>query len=147
MQPNLKIIYVAAGVLEQDDGCVFLVQRPRHKEMGGLWEIPGGKIENGEIPEKTLIRELKEELGIGILEKDLAPLTFVSHAYEKFHLVMLVFLCKRWTGIITLREKQERFEWVKPSELHNYLMPDADKPLIEVLQEKKSLNNPSPLLK
>ncbi len=137
MQPRLPIVYVAAGVLEQEDGSVFLVQRPLHKEMGGLREIPGGKIEADESPEETLIRELKEELGIQVTTSDLSPLTFVSHLYEKFHLVMLVFLCKKWIGTITLRENQESFEWVKPSELNNYLMPDADRPLIEVLQERK----------
>ena len=136
MQPKLPIVYVAAGVLEQEDGSVFLVQRPLHKEMGGLWEIPGGKIEPDEIPEETLIRELKEELGIQVAVSDLNPLTFVSHLYEKFHLVMLVFSCKKWAGTVTLLEKQESFEWVKPSQLHNYLMPEADKPLIEVLQRK-----------
>ena len=135
MQPKLPIVYVAAGVLEQEDGSVFLVQRPLHKEMGGLWEIPGGKVEAGETPEETLVRELKEELGIQVSTKDLTPLTFVSHSYKKFHLVMLVFLCKKWAGTITLHENQEKFEWVQPSELNNYLMPDADKPLIETLQE------------
>ncbi|MBY0280729.1 MAG: 8-oxo-dGTP diphosphatase MutT [Alphaproteobacteria bacterium] len=137
MQPKQPIIYVAAGVLEREDGSVFLVQRPLHKEMGGLWEIPGGKIEVGETPEETLIRELKEELDIQISVHDLSPLTFVSHVYEKFHLLMLVFLCRKWTGTITLRENQETFEWVKPLDLNNYLMPDADKPLIEVLQKRK----------
>lgn len=135
MQPKLPIVYVAAGVLQQEDDSVFLVQRPLDKEMGGLWEIPGGKIETGETPEETLIRELKEELGIDVFAKDLRPLTFVSHVYEKFHLVMLVFLCKRWTGTVTLLERQEKSEWVKPLELGNYLMPDADKPLIDVLQK------------
>lgn len=135
MQPKLSVVYVAAGVLEQKDGSVFLVQRPHHKEMGGLWEIPGGKIEVGETPEEALIRELKEELGIQVSTQDLTPLTFVSHAYEKFHLIMLVFLCKKWIGTITLHENQESFEWVQPAELNNYRMPDADKPLIETLQE------------
>lgn len=135
MQPKLPIIYVSAGVLEQEDGSVLLVQRPLHKEMGGMWEIPGGKIEAGETPEETLIRELKEELGIQASVQDLTPLTFVSHAYKKFHLVMLVFLCKKWIGAISLHENQEKFEWVNPSDLNNYLMPDADKPLIEILQE------------
>ncbi|MBY0462816.1 MAG: 8-oxo-dGTP diphosphatase MutT [Alphaproteobacteria bacterium] len=137
MQPKLPIVYVAAGVLEREDGSVFLVQRPLHKEMGGLWEIPGGKIEPDETPEETLIRELKEELGIQVSAPDLSPLTFVSHNYEKFHLVMLVFLCKKWAGTIALQENQESFEWVRPSDLNNYLMPDADKPLIEVLQKRK----------
>jgi 8-oxo-dGTP diphosphatase len=105
--------------------------------MGGLWEIPGGKIEPDETPEETLIRELKEELGIQVSASDLSPLTFVSHNYEKFHLVMLVFLCKKWAGTIALQENQESFEWVKPFDLNNYLMPDADKPLIEVLQKRK----------
>ena len=135
MLPKLPTVYVAAGVLQQEEGCVFLVQRPLDKEMGGLWEIPGGKIEAGETPEETIVRELKEELGIDICAKDLTPLTFVSHIYEKFHLVMLVFLCKKWSGTIELHENQERFEWVNPSDLGDYLMPEADKPLIEVLQK------------
>lgn len=138
MQPKLPIIYVSAAVLEQKDK-VFVVQRPLHKEMGGLWEIPGGKIEDQEIPEETLIRELKEELDILVDAKDLEPLTFVSHRYEEFHLVMIVFICQKWKGEIKLCEKQVRYEWVHPSELSKYLMPDADKPLIEVLEKRFTL--------
>ncbi len=135
----LPKVYVSAAVLEQKDGKVFLVQRPLHKEMGGLWEIPGGKIEPNETPEETLIRELKEELDVEVKSQDLEPLTFVSHRYEKFHLVMLVFICQKWQGEIKLCEQQGRFEWVHPSELKNYLMPDADKPLIEVLRKRVDL--------
>ncbi len=136
MQHKLPIIYVSAAVLEKADGTVFLVQRPLDKEMGGLWEIPGGKIEPFETPEETLVRELKEELGLLVRAEDLEPLIFVSHQYEKFHLVMMVFVCRYWQGEITLLEQQISFEWVHPSKLADYLMPDADKPLITVLKKR-----------
>lgn len=139
MQLKLPIIYVSAAILEKNDGTVFLVQRPLHKEMGGLWEIPGGKIETGKTPEETLVRELKEELDIVVEAQDLEPLTFVSHRYEAFHLVMVVFICRNWQGEITLLEGQKSFEWVPPSKLADYLMPDADKPLIEVLQKRAEI--------
>ena len=124
-----KIVLVAACALIDADGRVLLAQRPPGKPMEGLWEFPGGKVEADERPEQTLIRELKEELGIVVSESCLAPLTFASHAYPDFHLLMPLYVCRRWEGIVTPLEAQQ-VVWVKPNRLRDYKMPPADEPLI-----------------
>ena len=126
---SAKLVLVAACALIDVDGRVLLAQRPPGKTMAGLWEFPGGKVESGERPEDSLIRELKEELGIFVKEACLAPLTFASHAYPEFHLLMPLFVCRRWDGMVTPREGQ-RLAWVRPNRLHEYPMPPADEPLI-----------------
>jgi 8-oxo-dGTP diphosphatase len=125
----VKLVLVAACALIDTDGRVLLTRRPSGKPMEGLWEFPGGKMESGERPEDTLIRELREELGIAVREDCLAPLTFASHAYEEFHLLMPLYVCRRWEGIVEAREAQE-IAWVRPPQLMDYPMPPADKPLI-----------------
>jgi len=127
-----KILLVAACALIDADGRVFITTRPDGKSMAGLWEFPGGKIEPGERPEQTLIRELKEELGIDVSEDCLAPLTFASHAYAEFHLLMPLYVCRKWQGTITAKEGQQ-LAWVKPNKLRDYPMPPADVPLISHL--------------
>jgi 8-oxo-dGTP diphosphatase len=124
-----KLVLVAACALIDADGRVLIGQRPPGKAMAGLWEFPGGKVEAGERPELTLIRELKEELGIDVKEDCLAPLTFASHLYPDFHLLMPLYVCRRWDGIVEAREAQ-RLKWVRPPDLRNYPMPPADEPLI-----------------
>jgi 8-oxo-dGTP diphosphatase len=124
-----KTVLVAACALIDADGRVLLAQRPPGKPMEGLWEFPGGKVEADERPEQTLIRELKEELGIVVSEPCLAPLTFASHAYPEFHLLMPLYVCRRWEGIVTPLEAQQ-VVWVKPNRLRDYKMPPADEPLI-----------------
>jgi len=126
---SAKLVLVAACALIDVDGRVLLAQRPPGKSMAGLWEFPGGKVETGERPEDSLIRELKEELGITVREACLAPLTFASHAYPEFHLLMPLFVCRRWDGTVTPREGQ-RLAWVRPNRLREYPMPPADEPLI-----------------
>jgi 8-oxo-dGTP diphosphatase len=126
------LVLVAACALIDADGRVLIAQRPEGKEMAGLWEFPGGKIEPGEMPERTLIRELKEELGIAVSEDCLAPLTFASHRYPDFHLLMPLYVCRRWEGTVTAREAQ-RLAWVKPNRLRDYAMPPADEPLVSHL--------------
>jgi 8-oxo-dGTP diphosphatase len=130
---TVKLILVAACALIDPDGRVLLAQRPQGKSMAGLWEFPGGKVEPGEQPEATLIRELKEELGIAVKPECLAPLTFASHLYSDFHLLMPLYVCRRWEGIVQGREAQT-LKWVRPNELRNYPMPPADEPLIPHLQ-------------
>ena len=125
----MKILTVAACALVDADGRVLLAQRPEGKPMAGLWEFPGGKVETGETPEQTLIRELEEELGIVVKEACLAPLTFASHSYPDFHLLMPLYVCGRWDGIVTAREGQ-RLSWVQPNRLRDYPMPPADVPLV-----------------
>ena len=125
----VKIVTVAACALVDADGRVLLAQRPEGKPMAGLWEFPGGKVETGETPEQTLIRELEEELGIVVKEACLAPLTFASHSYPDFHLLMPLYVCRRWDGIVTAREGQ-RLSWVRPNRLREYPMPPADVPLV-----------------
>jgi len=130
----VKIVLVSAVALIDADGRVLLAQRPEGKSMAGLWEFPGGKVEPGETPEAALIRELHEELGIDTQESCLAPLTFASHAYESFHLLMPLFACRRWQGVVRGRENQA-LEWVRPNRLREYPMPPADLPLIPVLRD------------
>jgi 8-oxo-dGTP diphosphatase len=124
-----KIVLVAACALVDVDGRILLAQRPEGKSMAGLWEFPGGKVETGEHPEETLIRELGEELGIEVNEACLAPLTFASHAYEDFHLLMPLYICRRWEGTPRGRENQA-LKWVRTLRLRDYPMPAADEPLI-----------------
>lgn len=126
---NVKLVLAAACALIDADGRVLLAERPASKTMAGLWEFPGGKIEAGERPEQTLIRELNEELGIVVSESCLAPLTFASHVYVDFHLLMPLYVCRRWEGMITTKEGQ-RLVWVRPNRLRDYEMPPADEPLI-----------------
>jgi 8-oxo-dGTP diphosphatase len=128
----VKTVLVAACALIDADGRVLLAQRPEGKPMAGLWEFPGGKVEAGERPEETLIRELREELGIAVSEPCLAPLTFASHTYPDFHLLMPLYVCRRWEGIVTAKEHQG-LGWVKPNRLREYEMPPADVPLISHL--------------
>jgi 8-oxo-dGTP diphosphatase len=129
---SVKLVLVAACALIDADGRVLIAQRPQGKSMAGLWEFPGGKVETGERPEQSLIRELKEELGITVREECLAPLTFASHLYPDFHLLMPLYVCRRWDGIPSALE-QQRLKWVRPNDLRNYPMPPADEPLISHL--------------
>jgi 8-oxo-dGTP diphosphatase len=129
---SIKVVLVAACALVDADGRVLLAQRPQGKPMAGLWEFPGGKVESGERPEQSLIRELKEELGISVKEDCLAPLTFASHAYPDFHLLMPLYVCRRWEGAVTALEGQT-LAWVRPNRLRDYEMPPADVPLISHL--------------
>jgi 8-oxo-dGTP diphosphatase len=126
---SVKLVLVAACALIDADGRVLLAERPQGKSMAGLWEFPGGKVESGERPEITLIRELKEELDIVVQEPCLAPLTFASHNYPDFHLLMPLYVCRRWEGLVTPREGQ-RLAWVRPNRLRDYKMPPADEPLV-----------------
>jgi 8-oxo-dGTP diphosphatase len=125
----MKIVLVAAVALIDADGRVLISKRPEGKQLGGLWEFPGGKVEAGERPEAALIRELKEELAIDVAESCLAPLTFASHAYEDFHLLMPLYVCRRWEGTVRGAEGLD-LAWVKPLRLRDYAMPPADVPLI-----------------
>ncbi len=129
---SVKIVLVAACALIDPDGRVLLAQRPDGKSMAGLWEFPGGKVEAGERPEDTLIRELREELGIVVREECLAPLTFASHGYPDFHLLMPLYVCRRWEGTVTALEAQA-LTWVRPNRLRDYKMPPADEPLVSHL--------------
>ena len=126
---ELKLTLVVACALIDADKRVLLAQRPEGKPMAGLWEFPGGKVEPGERPEATLIRELHEELGITVSEPCLAPLTFASHAYENIHLLMPLYICRRWEGMVVAREGQA-LAWVRANKLRDYPMPAADIPLI-----------------
>ena len=130
----MKLVLVAACALIDADRRVLLAERPAGRPMAGLWEFPGGKVEAGERPEQTLIRELKEELGITVEEACLAPLTFASHAYPEFHLLMPLYLCRRWQGVVTGREGQA-LAWVRPQKLKDYPMPPADVPLVALLRD------------
>lgn len=128
----MKITLVAACALVDADGRVLVAQRPEGKALAGLWEFPGGKVEPGERPEATLIRELDEELGITVKEACLAPLTFASHGYETFHLLMPLWVCRRWEGTIQRKEHQA-LQWLRPARLRDIPMPPADEPLIPAL--------------
>ncbi len=129
-----QILLVAACALIDSDGRVLLAQRPQGKQLAGLWEFPGGKVEAHERPEQCLIRELHEELGIEVRQECLAPLSFASHAYESFHLLMPLWICRRWQGQPMGREGQA-LKWVPARQLRSYPMPPADEPLIPVLQD------------
>ena len=131
---GLPIILVSAVALIDRDGRVLLAQRPEDKPMAGLWEFPGGKIEAGETPEAALIRELAEELDINTAASCLAPLTFASHSYDDFHLLMMLFVCRKWEGHPKPVEGGQ-LKWVRASALRDYPMPPADIPLIPVLQD------------
>ena len=131
---GLPIVLVAAVALVDPDGRVLLARRPPGKSMAGLWEFPGGKLADGETPESGLVRELQEELGIDTSQSCLAPLAFASHAYEDFHLLMPLFVCRVWKGMARAREGQE-LAWVRPQRLGDYAMPPADAPLVAVLQD------------
>lgn len=130
----MNVVLVSAVALVDVDGRVLLAQRPEGKSMAGLWEFPGGKVEPGETPEAALIRELHEELGIETWQSCLAPLTFASHSYEAFHLLMPLFACRKWEGIPQSREGQT-LAWVRPARLRDYPMPAADVPLIPILRD------------
>lgn len=130
----MPILLVAACALLDADGRVLLAQRPRQKTLGGLWEFPGGKLEEGETPEACLIRELREELGIDVTAACLAPLSFASHGYADFHLLMPLYVCRRWEGVCQPLEGQQ-LKWVRPARLRDYPMPPADEPLIAHLQD------------
>jgi 8-oxo-dGTP diphosphatase len=125
----VRLVLVAACALIDADGRVLLAQRPSGKSMAGLWEFPGGKVDPGESPEASLDRELNEELGIVVPETCLAPLSFASHRYADFHLLMPLYVCRRWEGIVRAREAQQ-LAWVRPGRLRDYPMPPADAPLI-----------------
>jgi len=130
----MKIVLVSAVALIDSDGRVLLAQRPEGKSMAGLWEFPGGKVEDQETPEAALIRELHEELGIDTSASCLAPLAFASHSYDDFHLLMPLFACRRWNGTVQPREGQT-LAWVRPNALRDYPMPAADVPLIPILRD------------
>lgn len=128
------LLLVAAVALVDADGRVLIARRPQGKHLEGLWEFPGGKLGDGEAPEAALIRELKEELGIDVAQSCLAPISFASHAYEDFHLLMPLYVCRIWEGVATPREGQE-LKWVKPARLTDYPMPPADGPLVAALRD------------
>ena len=130
----MKMILVSAVALIDRDGRVLLAQRPEGKSMAGLWEFPGGKLEEGETPEAALVRELHEELGIETWDSCLAPLTFASHKYEDFHLLMPLYACRKWSGIVQPKEGQT-LKWVAARDLSKYPMPAADLPLIPILRD------------
>jgi 8-oxo-dGTP diphosphatase len=129
---SVRVVLVAACALIDTDGRVLIAQRPAGKPMAGLWEFPGGKVQPDERPENALIRELQEELGIVVNEACLAPLTFASHSYADFHLLMPLYVCRRWEGQVSPREGQ-KLAWVRPNRLKDYPMPPADVPLISHL--------------
>lgn len=130
----MRVLLVVAVALIDTEGRVLLAQRPEGKSLAGLWEFPGGKVEVGETPEAALIRELHEELGIETKSSCLAPLTFASHSYDDFHLLMPLFACRRWTGIPTPQEGQN-LAWARARDLRDYPMPPADIPLIPILRD------------
>ena len=130
----MKSVFVVACALIDIDGRILVAQRPEGKSMAGLWEFPGGKIEQGELPELALIRELKEELGIDVSESCLAPFTFASHLYETFHLFMPLYVCRRWSGQVQPIEGQ-KLRWLHPNKIGNLPMPPADIPLVAMLRD------------
>ncbi len=129
-----NLLLVVACALIDADNRILLAQRPVGKSLAGLWEFPGGKLEQGETPEQALIRELSEELSITVKQDCLSPLTFASHTYEKFHLLMPLYICRRYQGIPRGAEGQN-LKWVKAADLDKYPMPDADKPLVPILKD------------
>ena len=130
----IKVVTVVAVGLIRDDGAILLTKRPEGKAMAGLWEFPGGKLEEGETPEHALVRELHEELGISVSPPALQPLTFASHAYDSFHLLMPLYICKEWSGKVSPQENQA-MAWVMPDRLSDYPMPEADLPLVPFFNE------------
>ena len=134
MDAPKPLLLVAAAALIASDGQVLICQRPQGKQLAGLWEFPGGKVEPGETPEECLIRELDEELGIKVTHACLAPFVFASHGYESFHLMMPLYLVRRWEGFVTAKE-HEAVAWVKPAKLADYPMPPADAPLVAWLRD------------
>jgi 8-oxo-dGTP diphosphatase len=130
----LPTVLVVAVALIDIDGRVLIAKRPEGKTLAGLWEFPGGKVEPGERPEAALIRELSEELGIEVSESCLAPFVFASHAYDSFHLLMPLYLCRRWNGVVAARE-HAALAWVRPNQLSDYPMPPADEPLVAWLRD------------
>jgi|SRR5215469_2862318 len=132
--PEWKLVLVAACALIDPDGRVLIAQRPPGKQMAGLWEFPGGKVEAGERPETALIRELREELDIEVKEACLAPFTFASHSYPDFHLLMPLYVCRRWEGIPCAREASA-IKWVRPRDMESFPMPAADLPLVPLLRD------------
>ena len=133
MSESRPVVLVAAVAMLDADGRVLLARRPEGKPMAGLWEFPGGKVEDGETPEAALDRELKEELGVDICVPCLAPLSFASHAYDDFHLFMPLYALRKWDGIVQAREGQE-LAWVRPERLRDYPLPPADAPLVAALE-------------
>lgn len=129
-----RLLLVAACALVDSDGRVLICKRPEGKQLAGLWEFPGGKVEAGETPEACLIRELDEELGIQVTHACLAPFVFASHAYEEFHLLMPLYLCRRWSGVVTQKE-HAGLAWVRPNQMGDYAMPPADAPLVAWLRD------------
>lgn len=126
------LLFVVAVALIDQENRVLLAQRPPDKDMAGLWEFPGGKVHKGETPEEALCREIKEELALDLLPQDLVPLTFASHAYERFHLFMPLYVCRRWHGVLAPQEGQA-VVWATKGDLENYIMPPADRPLVPPL--------------
>ena len=133
-ETSVPTVLVVAVALIDPDGRILIAQRPEGKQLAGLWEFPGGKVEPGERPEQALIRELHEELGIDVKEACLSPFVFTSHTYEKFHLLMPLYLCRRWSGTVVAKE-HSGLAWVKPANLRDYPMPPADEPLIAWLRD------------
>ena len=131
---GLPMVLVAAIALFDEDGRILIAQRPEGKSMAGLWEFPGGKVEPGELPEVALVREMKEELAIDITVACLAPFTFASYSYEKFHLFMPVYVCRKWDGLVVPQEGQQ-IKWAYPKDLVKYPMPPADIPLVSMLRD------------
>jgi 8-oxo-dGTP diphosphatase len=129
-----EILLVAAAALVDVDGRVLICKRPHGKHLAGMWEFPGGKVEKGETPEDCLIRELHEELGINVVQACLAPFVFTSHAYDSFHLLMPLYVCRRWNGVVQARE-HEALAWVRPNQMADYPMPPADAPLAAWLRD------------
>ena len=131
---TLPLLLVAAVALVDPDGRVLIAKRPQGKAMAGLWEFPGGKVQDGETPEQAVVRELDEELGIDTRQSCLAPIGFASHGYEDFHLLMPLYVCRVWRGTATAREGQD-LAWVRPARLSDYPMPPADVPLVAMLRD------------
>ena len=131
----MRLVLVSAAALVDQDGRILLARRPDGAFLGGLWEFPGGKVEDGESPEAALVRELREELGIDTWRSCLAPLAFASHEYDDFHLLMPLFACRTWNGVPARGRAHSELKWVRPRDLQSYPMPPADKPLLPILRD------------
>ncbi|MBX9804178.1 MAG: (deoxy)nucleoside triphosphate pyrophosphohydrolase [Alphaproteobacteria bacterium] len=138
---TLPVIYVVGALMQDEAGRYLLAQRPANKKMPFLWEVPGGKIDAGETPEQALVRELHEEIGVVACSTAFKPYTFVSMTYSEFHIILLVYTCSRWTGIPTAREGQGGLEWVRPEDMDEYPMPEANRSLISLLKMKSREQN------